>query len=296
MDKDAKEVKFKSGKQPPSPKFSRKDQLAQWVVGENNPYFARALANRIWAQFFGRGIVHPLDMQHSENPPSHPKLLALLADEFAAHNFDIKWMLRELALTETYQRSSLLAADAKESPPEAFAVAIERALSAEQLMDGMLAATGERANLLKQIDEELREADPKFFDILRANPEMLAGQRSERLAEIRQSFVTVFGNVLREPEIEFSPTVKASVFLMNEPTVLGWLQRKPGNLVDRLAGMTNNAKLADELYLNVMSRLPSDEEKLEVTKFLTNRNENRDKAIGHLAWALLASTEFRLNH
>ena len=164
------------------------------------------------------------------------------------------------------------------------------------LLTDMLAATGERAVLQNQIDEELREADPKFFDILRANPEMLAGQRNERLAEIRQSFVTAFGNVPRDPEVEFSPTVKASLFLMNEQTVLGWLDRKPGNLVDRLAKMTDYSKLANELYLSVMSRLPSDEERIEVAKFLTKRKDNRDKAIGHLAWALLASTEFRLNH
>jgi len=278
------------------PRFSPMQVLADTLPISANLQFKQNAANRLWFALMGRGIVHPLDMQHSENPPSHPKLLSLLADEFAAHNFDIKWMLRELALTETYQRSSLLSADAKEPPPEAFAVALERALSAEQLMGGMLAVTGERAILLKQIDKELREADPKFFDILRANPDRLSKKRNERLSEIRQTFVTAFGNVPREPEIEFSPTVKASLFLMNEPTVLGWLERKPGNLVDRLTKMTDSAQLADELYLCVMSRLPSDEERTEVAKFLTNRKENRDKAIGHLTWALLASTEFRLNH
>ncbi|MBT4865706.1 MAG: DUF1549 domain-containing protein [Planctomycetaceae bacterium] len=278
------------------PRFSPMQVLADTLPTAANVQFKQNAANRLWFAMMGRGIVHPLDLQHSENPPSHPKLLTVLADEFAARNFDIKWMLREFALTETYQRSSLLPADAKEPPPESFAVAFERALSAEQLMDGMLAATGERAVLQNQIDEELREADPKFFDILRANPEMLAGQRNERLAEIRQSFVTAFGNVPRDPEVEFSPTVKASLFLMNEQTVLGWLDRKPGNLVDRLAKMTDYSKLANELYLSVMSRLPSDEERIEVAKFLTKRKDNRDKAIGHLAWALLASTEFRLNH
>jgi len=278
------------------PRFSPMQVLADTLPTSANVQFKQNAANRLWFAMMGRGIVHPLDMQHSENPPSHPKLLALLADELAAQKFDIKWMLRELALTETYQRSSLLSANATEPPPESFVVALERALSAEQLMDGMLAATGERALLIKQIDNELRDADPKFFDILRANPKMLAGQRNERLSEIRQSFVTAFGNVPREPEIEFSPTVKASLFLMNEQTVLGWLERKPGNLIDRLAGMTDSSRLTDELYLSIMSRLPSDEERSEVAKFLTNRKENRDKAIGHLAWALLASTEFRLNH
>jgi len=124
----------------------------------------------------------------------------------------------------------------------------------------------------------------------------LRDKRNERLAEIRKSFVTAFGNVPRDPEVEFAPTVKASLFLMNEQTVLGWLERKPGNLVDRLAGMDNDGQLADELYLSVLSRRPNDEERQEVVKFLTKRSENRERALSQIAWALLASTEFRLNH
>ena len=74
------------------------------------------MANRLWFVMFGRGLVNPLDQHHPENPASHPELLDLLAREFVAHQFDIKWLLRELALTETYGRSSILSSSIDIAP------------------------------------------------------------------------------------------------------------------------------------------------------------------------------------
>lgn len=281
---------------PGVPRFSPMGVLAEKIPTAENDLFKQNITNRLWFVMMGRGIVDPLDLSHSGNPPSHPELLALLAAEFAAHNFDVKWLLRELALSETYQRSSLLP-DVEHPPlPQSFAVALEKPLSAEQLFESMLQATGERDILLAEIDEQLRAADPKLFDILRAEPLRLWEARDERLAELKQAFITAFGNVPREPEVEFSPTVKASLFLMNEKTVLGWLERKPGNLIDRLAGLSDDRKLAEELYLSVLTRFPTDEERDEVSAYLARRGDDRDRALRNLAWSLLASTEFRLNH
>ena len=75
------------------------------------------MANRLWFLLLGRGLVHPLDLHHSDNPPSHPELLDLLAEEFAAHDFDIKWLLREIALSKTYQRSSVMPSGESKVPP-----------------------------------------------------------------------------------------------------------------------------------------------------------------------------------
>jgi hypothetical protein len=88
----------------PIPKFSRRDQVAKAATESNNPAFNRNIANRLWAQMMGRGLVEPLDFHHASNPPSHPELLELLATEFAAMNYDLRAFLRELSLTETYQR------------------------------------------------------------------------------------------------------------------------------------------------------------------------------------------------
>jgi hypothetical protein len=87
------------------PMYSRRAKLAESVASGSNHYFRRNIANRLWAMMMGRGLVHPVDMHHSMNPPSHPELMTLLADEFAAMNFKVKPFLRELALTDVYQRS-----------------------------------------------------------------------------------------------------------------------------------------------------------------------------------------------
>ncbi len=94
----------KNKKLRPVPTYSRRAELARLFAKGDNPQFRRNIANRLWAHMMGRGIVEPVDFHHSDNPPTHPELLELLADEFAAMNFDIRAFLRELALSQTYQR------------------------------------------------------------------------------------------------------------------------------------------------------------------------------------------------
>src|SRR5262249_53902574 len=117
----------------PVPRYSRRAQLAPLLTGPENPAFRRNVANRLWALLLGRGLVHPLDLDHPANPPSHPELLTLLADEFAASGHHVRAFLRELALTQAYQHSSELPAGLKEVPDGSFAVARLRPLSPEQL-------------------------------------------------------------------------------------------------------------------------------------------------------------------
>jgi hypothetical protein len=219
----------------------------------------------------GRGLVHPLDQFHDDNPPSHPEVLDLLAKEFVAHHFDMKWLLRELALTQTYQRSSALPENVKKQLPESFLTANEKRLSAEQLLGSVLEATGERARLSAP-------AEAKNLDAARAK------------------FVKAFANPRREPEDDFAPSLKAALFVLNDDVVLGWLAPRPGNLIDRLTKQTDDAKVAEELYLSVLSRRPTAEERDEVTAYLSKNAARRTTALGHLAWALLASTEFCVNH
>ena len=87
------------------PKFSRRGQLARLVTHPANEYFSKNIVNRLWAHMMGQGIVDPVDFHHTDNPPSHPELLKILADEFVDMNFDIREFLRQIALSETYQRS-----------------------------------------------------------------------------------------------------------------------------------------------------------------------------------------------
>ncbi len=252
-------------KNPGKLKFSTLKVLSEQLPTADNQLFKKNIANRLWWLMMGRGLVHPLDLQHAGNAPSHPELLELLANELAAHKFDMKWLLREIALSKTYQRGSQAADDAAaEAPRESYRVALEKPLSSEQLLASMIVATGESA---------------------RAKPE-----------ELQERFAKAFANPPREPETEFSPTVKAALFYLNDSVVLGWLKPAAGNLAERLSKTMEPDKLAEEMYLSILTRLPSDEEKKDVTDYLTKHAANRETAIRNLLWSLLASNEFCMNH
>ena len=252
-------------KNPGKLKFSTLKLLSEQLPSADNQLFKKNIANRLWWLMLGRGLVQPLDMQHAGNAPSHPELLDLLANELAAHKFDMKWLLREIALSKTYQRGSQAAEDAAaESPRTTYRVALERQLSSEQLLASMIHATGESA---------------------RAKPD-----------ELQERFAKAFANPPREPEVEFSPTVKAALFILNDGGVLGWLKPAPGNLAERISKTTEPDKLAEEMYLSILTRLPSEEEQKGVTDYLTKHPENRETAIRNLLWSLLASNEFCMNH
>lgn len=255
------EAPDKKAKDPGRPKFSPLEQLAQQLAAADNMQFAKNIANRLWFVAMGRGIVHPLDLHHTENPPSHPELLDLLAREMIEHKFDIKWLLRELALTRTYQRSGVLPADAKEPLPEHFAVALEKPLSAEQLFASVTQAIGTPPN----------EA-------------------------LKQKFLKAFANPPMEPEGEFAPSLRAALFLMNDTDLLKLLDTQPENLLTRLKAHATADLVADDLYLSVLSRRPTAAEVAEVTEQLQLAGERHDAVLKQLAWALLASAEFCLNH
>src|SRR5262245_12311635 len=108
----------KKTKFPGVPKFSTLKILAEQLPRAENKLFTRNIANRLWWLMLGRGIVHPLDLHHAGNPPSHPELLDLLASELADHHFDTRWLIREIALSQTYQRSSALSDDSAASVPQ----------------------------------------------------------------------------------------------------------------------------------------------------------------------------------
>ncbi len=128
----------------PIPAFSRREQLAGQITATDNPQFARTVCNRLWAMMMGRGLVHPLDMDHSDNPPSHPALLDLLTQELMAHKYDVKWLLREIALSKTYQRSSEVPTSLKKVPVDRYLIGNLKPLSPEQFAIAMIQASGLR--------------------------------------------------------------------------------------------------------------------------------------------------------
>lgn len=262
----------------PVPKFSRRAQLAPLLTATDTVAFRRNAVNRFWAMMMGRGIVHPLDLEHALNPPSHPELLDLLADEFAVSKYDIRALLRELALSQTYQRSSERPADL-EGSARSFAVAELKPLTPEQFAWAMMQATG------------LTDAERKALGT-KANEAALHA----RLGGNVGAFVSLFGGRAGEPENDsFQATLDQALFLRNGGVVRGWLTQRSGNLLDRLAALPEVGSLTEELYLSVLTRKPSADEVREVEEYLNGRTD-RPTALAELAWALLASAEFRFNH
>jgi hypothetical protein len=267
-------------------KFSPLKVLSERMPRPETRRFSRNIANRLWFAMMGRGIDHPLDLSNSENPPSHPELLDLLADEMAAHKYDIKWLLRELALTKTYQRSSRMPEGIERSDAKLFAVGIERRLTADQILISTLIATGELDRIQARKPAEKTEETATTEDAPETEP---------TFDEIRKEFIDAFGNTPREPELEFAPSLRSALFVSNGRIVLDLLQPRDGNLIDRLVKTKTTDTLAEELYLSVLTRLPNDEERKAITEYLA-RQSDRTKAVRNLTWSLLASTEFCVNH
>src|SRR5262249_23754516 len=130
---DGKEAKF-SGR-------NARAALAEWMTAKDNPYFARAAVNRVWEYLLGTGLVEPLDEETADNPASHPEVLDLLAEQFAANGYDLKYLLKAIALTRAYQLTSKQT-HASQADPRLFGRMRARGLSPEQLYDSLVLATG----------------------------------------------------------------------------------------------------------------------------------------------------------
>src|SRR5262249_41267423 len=120
---------------------SGRDLLADWVTAPDNPYFAKAAVNRIWARFFGTGIVDPVDDFRDDNPPSHPELLDELARQFRSHGYDFKFLIRPITATKASAVTSAVGRS-ELAPPSLFAAMTIRTLSPGQLFESLAQATG----------------------------------------------------------------------------------------------------------------------------------------------------------
>jgi hypothetical protein len=262
--------KFEKGKeyeQPPAkgaagiPKFRPREMLADALV--RHPQFARNSVNRFWFIFLGKGIIHPLDYDHKANPPSDPALLDSLTAGFVESGFDVRKLVRRIVTSPQYAGTPT------------------KPLSAEQLAWSILTATGNLDRIVR--GPNLESAKFSAGGYLSGKSKVAPAS----LSDIVRLFIAVFGNSEGEPEIGFQPSMTHALFLMNDRLVLDWLKPAEGNLVARLSKLSGDA-IADELYLSVLTRLPVAAERKEVAGYKGN--------VADLVWALMASTEFRMNH
>ena len=249
---------------------NRRRLLALWIVSRDNPYFARASVNRVWAQLFGRGLVEPVDDLSDHNPPSHPELLAELADFFVASGYDLHALYRTLANTRAYQLSSRLGPEAL-PPPELFSTMALKPMTAEQLFDCLLRAT-RRPVVYEQ-------AGPSSAEVL------------------RDAFVARFASASPRPS-EFAAGIPQVLTLMNGTLVHELTSPESSSLIEALeAPYLNDAQRLDLLTLSVLARWPSEEERAEWLAYLApGTPSERRQRLADILWAQVNSIEFIFNH
>jgi hypothetical protein len=264
------------------PAYSRRQALAAALTAPDNALFRRNLVNRVWGWMLGRGLVGDFDLHHAGNPASHPELLEALSLEFAAEGFDLRKLLREIALSRPYQLTSDWPAGGDRPPAEAFAVAEVRALRPEQLQGGVFEATG-TAELERQA--LAGRADPQPF--------------IDRRTQWRTLLAQQYGRPPGLPDDQYESSLDQALFLSNNDLVPSAIRRQPGNLVDRLAAIEDVGALAGEFYWSVYTREPTAEETLIVADHLSAAaaaGVERGPALEELVWAAIAASEFRFNH
>ena len=244
------------------------------MTGPNNPYFARASANRVWWYFFGTGLSDPVDAQGEHNPPSHPELLEELARQFAGHGYDLTYLIRAIILTEAYQRSST-PTHAGQDDLRLFARKAIRGLSPEQLFDSLAEATDYRG-----IGTGPGERDP---DPGAATP--------------REQFVGRFAHP--GSATAASTSVPQALYMMNSPFVSGRTSpnhnRTLAAIVDDDRGGTS--RQVETLFLVTVSRKPTAQESKRFVGFVEGGPvAERGEALADVFWVLINCAEFRLNH
>ncbi|MCA9050854.1 MAG: DUF1553 domain-containing protein, partial [Planctomycetaceae bacterium] len=266
---------FLNGETPPiDTGISPREQLADWVVAPDNPYFSRMTVNRLWAQFFGRGLVHPVDDFSENNPPSHPEVLQLLADDLVAHQYDLRRIIRVITATRVYQLSGRQT-HASQREPQDFARAALRGLTPEQFFDSLAEAVG-------------------YYQPYRSeNPFVVAADSP------RGRFLELFRD-------------SAESSLDRETTILQALAMMNGDFVDQATSLDESQTLravaefpglsdADRvttLFLAAVSRHPTADELERMTQYVAagGATGGSKAALSDIFWALLNSSEFLLNH
>ncbi len=255
---------------------SRRAMLADWMTSPENPYFAKAAVNRVWAQLFGRGLVDPPDDMRADHPPRLADVLNELSVYFIQTNYDVRRLFRVLANTQAYQLASGKSSDG-ERPPELFAAMPLKVLSAEQFYSCLAIATCR-----------------PYDSILATVPSSTA----RRAMTNRDAFVNSFRAPSGSPT-EYRTGIPQALLLLNgglidDATAL----ERSDILVSLEAPYLTDKERIETLFLATLSRLPSDEVLRKFEDHLASKNAPDEKrlALGDMLWALLNSAEFSVNH
>jgi hypothetical protein len=269
--------KFLGGEVPDVTGKDRREVMANWLASNDNPYFAKNLANIVWAHFFGRGIIDQVDDVRVSNPPSNAELLEELGRKFAAYNYDFKKLVRDICTSRIYQ----LATKTNETnalDERNFSHATLRRIRSEVLLDCISLAT---------------RTQDKFNGLP-------LGSRAVQIADGNTStyFLTTFGRATRESvcscEVKMEPNLSQALHLLNGDTVNNKIQQ--GGLIDaRLKEGQSPQQIIEELYLRTLTRKPTDKEMAALNGVLVNEKDPKP-VLEDVFWSLLNSREFVFNH
>jgi hypothetical protein len=258
-----------------------REQLIDWLVRPDNPFFARAFVNRVWAHYFGTGLVEPVDNFSVANPPSNEKLLDALARDFVESKYDIRKLERAILTSRTYQLSATPNVSNRQDRTN-YSHSAARRLMAEVVVDVLNSALG--------VSEDFTpDAAPGSRAIEVASNRV----RSAGLARIFR----VFGRPARSANCDCErpkePAVPQTLFLMTDPVLLKKLNE--GRLQKLLADKKSDEDVIEELFLATLSRLPDEREKGAALDHVKATGDRKAAFIDTL-WALINTREFILNH
>jgi len=262
-----------------------REVFADWLISPKNPWFTRAVANRIWYWLMGRGVIHEPDDIRDDNPPSNPELMACLEKEMAGGGYDLKRYYRLILNSSTYQLSSV----PRSNDPKAeanFAGYPLRRLDAEVLIDAINQITGMTDLYTSPIPEP-------FTYIPRDKPAVAMADGS-----ITSPFLTLFGRSARatgmENERNNKPVPAQWLHMLNSSHIQNKLTQSP-KLKAMFDFQRKPEEVFDELYLTILSRPPTEEELQTVTE-LFQATPSKSQAATDVTWALLNSPEFLYRH
>ena len=264
-----------------------REKVVEWMRRPDNPFFAKAIVNRVWAHYFGRGIVDPPDDLSPLNPATHPKLLDELCRRFIEGGYDLKWLHRTILTSRTYQQSSTASRD-NEFDRANYAYFYFRRLGAEVLLDALNQATGTRENM-----------DMKYYHW----PE------SMRTVEIpylpRNTFVKFmleqFGRPQRNSSVQCDCERQGDASMLqvisfaNHPRIWQKITGADGRVAAVIKETKNVKERIELLFLGSLSRRPSETERAACEKYI-GQSESPERGLQGVLWSLLNTKEFILQH
>lgn len=262
---DFKEPKLEKNEGPRKPMFSRREKVVEWITAKDNPYLARAAVNRVWAQFMGRGFVHPVDDFNEATPPSLPKLLKTIETEFITHRFDVKWLIREIVNSQAYQATDV--GSTMDAMPRFYERARVRPLSAEELTASLHLATG------LGVESALKSTPSEHMMKYLGEPTDGQGR--------------------------FQGSLSEHLFIHNGDVFRGLCRPHNGNFAESLLKSTDplEAKV-ERMFLSVLSRRPTADERERFISYLSVDAKDTKLAsqkMEEAMWVLVSCSEFRFN-